>query len=127
MKSDRRTPLTLALAATLLAGTPMAMGQRTTPARGPAKPAVNQPARGGGKLLTSAEECGRCHRDIYRYWKASLHAQSADDPRFQTAFAKLKEGSPRPELEQMRKGRVAQGTGDQNGQRVTRREGPCGQ
>ncbi len=42
--------------------------------------------RAGKAVMTSAEECGRCHRDIYRYWKASLHAQSADDPRFQAAF-----------------------------------------
>ncbi len=49
--------------------------------------------------LTSAEECGRCHRDIYRYWKASLHAQAADDPRFQVAFTRLKEDSGRTDID----------------------------
>ena len=55
-----------------------------------ASPGAQAP-RGGKTSLTSAEECGRCHRDIYRYWKGSLHAQSADDPRFQAAYTKLKE------------------------------------
>jgi hypothetical protein len=39
--------------------------------------------------LTSAEECGRCHVDIARYWKASRHAQAADNPRFQALLARL--------------------------------------
>ncbi len=52
-------------------------------------------AQRAGKPLTSAEECGRCHRDIYRYWKASLHAQAADDARFQAVYAKVKEESHR--------------------------------
>jgi len=99
MKSAPRTPLFVMLAATLLAGTPVARGQRPAPVRGAAKAAFTQPAR--GKALTSAEECGRCHRDIYRYWKASLHAQAADDPRFQAAFVKLKEESTRPDLDQL--------------------------
>jgi hypothetical protein len=43
--------------------------------------------------LTSAEECGRCHQDIHRYWKASQHAQSSDSPRFQQAFLKAKADS----------------------------------
>jgi hypothetical protein len=51
--------------------------------------------------LTSAEECGRCHRDIYRYWKASLHAQAADDPRFQAAFTRLKEESNRADIDSL--------------------------
>ena len=41
--------------------------------------------------LTSAEECGRCHVDIARYWKASRHAQAADNPRFQALLARLKQ------------------------------------
>jgi hypothetical protein len=61
--------------------------------------AVQAPSRAGKAMLTSAEECGRCHRDIYRYWKASLHAQAADDPRFQTVFTKLKEESGRTDLD----------------------------
>jgi hypothetical protein len=40
--------------------------------------------------LTSAEECARCHQDIHRYWKSSMHAQSSDSPRFQQAFQKAK-------------------------------------
>jgi hypothetical protein len=40
--------------------------------------------------LTSAEECGRCHQDIHRYWKSSMHAQSSDSPRFQQAYQKAK-------------------------------------
>jgi hypothetical protein len=65
-----------------------------------AKPAANQAAR-GSKALTSAEECGRCHQDIYRYWKASLHAQAADDTRFQAVFTKLKNESARTDLDQI--------------------------
>lgn len=40
--------------------------------------------------LTSAEECGRCHRDIHRYWKSSMHAQAADNWRFQDALHAVK-------------------------------------
>jgi hypothetical protein len=45
--------------------------------------------------LTSAEECGRCHQDIHRYWKSSMHAQSSDSPRFQQVFLKAKADSGR--------------------------------
>jgi hypothetical protein len=41
--------------------------------------------------MASAEECARCHRDIARYWKASLHAQAVDNHRFQDLFQRLKE------------------------------------
>jgi hypothetical protein len=51
--------------------------------------ANGQRLRGNGEL-TSAEECGRCHQDIHRYWKGSMHAQSSDSPRFQQAFQKAK-------------------------------------
>jgi hypothetical protein len=47
-----------------------------------------------GTDLVPAEECGRCHQDIHRYWKVSLHAQAADNPRFQEAFARAKATSP---------------------------------
>lgn len=30
-----------------------------------------------------AEECGRCHQDIYEEWKTSFHAQAYTDPFFQ--------------------------------------------
>jgi hypothetical protein len=48
-----------------------------------------------GGDLTSAEECGRCHQDIHRYWKTSMHAQSSDNGRFQAAFQKAKADSAR--------------------------------
>lgn len=51
------------------------------------------PQRGSAPDLVSAEECGRCHQDIHRYWKASLHAQAADNPRFQEALARAREGA----------------------------------
>jgi hypothetical protein len=40
--------------------------------------------------LTSAEECSRCHQDIYRNWKSSMHAQASDNGRFQQAFQRAK-------------------------------------
>jgi hypothetical protein len=40
--------------------------------------------------LTSAEDCARCHQDIYRYWKSSMHAQAFDSPRFQQSFQKVR-------------------------------------
>jgi hypothetical protein len=45
--------------------------------------------------LTSAEECSRCHQDIHRHWKNSMHAQAFDNPRFQQAFQKAKAESGR--------------------------------
>ncbi len=42
-------------------------------------------------VITSAEECARCHQDIARYWKASLHAQAVDNRRFQELFQRLKQ------------------------------------
>ncbi|MBI2832986.1 MAG: hypothetical protein HYX76_00995 [Acidobacteria bacterium] len=41
--------------------------------------------------MMSADECGRCHRDIHRYWKASVHATSADNWRFQDAFQRARD------------------------------------
>jgi len=46
--------------------------------------------------LTSAEECGRCHVEIHRYWKASLHAQSSDNTRFQQVYQRAAEGGKDP-------------------------------
>jgi hypothetical protein len=47
--------------------------------------------------LTSAEECARCHVDIHRYWKASMHAQAADSSRFQALLQDLRSnGSAEP-------------------------------
>ena len=115
MKITRRTHIAVAVIALLaaLATVPVSAGP-AEPARGEqvpagrgaapqtrtAKPVANQTAR-GGKALTSAEECGRCHQDIYRYWKASLHAQAAEDTRFQAAFTKLKDESTRTDLDQV--------------------------
>ncbi len=84
MKTKRRA--LLFVAGTFFAAafaTASASQAQTRPAQ--AAPRVNK------NTLTSAEECGRCHRDIFRYWKASLHAQAADDPRFQAVFTSLKE------------------------------------
>lgn len=36
----------------------------------------------------SAEECGKCHRDIYAEWKASIHAHAYQDPFFQAYWKK---------------------------------------
>ncbi len=84
MKPTRRAVLPVALIAAL-AGGALVVRAETQGAR-------------PGALLASAEECGRCHQDIYRYWKASLHAQAADDPRFQAALAKLKDESPKTDV-----------------------------
>jgi hypothetical protein len=61
------------------------------PGGAPPGPAAQRPA--AAQDLVSAEECGHCHQDIHRYWKASLHAQAADNPRFQDALARAREGS----------------------------------
>lgn len=42
-----------------------------------------QPAGPRRGSFSSAEVCGRCHRDILAAWKTSLHAQAADDTVFQ--------------------------------------------
>ena len=38
----------------------------------------------------SAEECANCHRDIHKHWKSSMHAQSADNWRFQDALLQVR-------------------------------------
>jgi hypothetical protein len=93
MRLTRRTSVVVAVIALVA---PVAAFAKASASQGrSAKPAANQPSLRASKTLTSAEECGRCHRDIYRYWKASLHAQSADDSRFQAVFTKLKQESTR--------------------------------
>ena len=37
-------------------------------------------------VLTSAQECGLCHAEIYGKWKDSMHSQSVSDPIFKTAY-----------------------------------------
>ncbi len=44
--------------------------------------AANRPQAGAGGF-SSAEVCGRCHRDILKAWKSSVHAKSLEDPVFQ--------------------------------------------
>lgn len=36
--------------------------------------------------ITSSLECGKCHKDIYKTWKNSLHADSAENQVFITAY-----------------------------------------
>lgn len=42
-------------------------------------------------FFSSARECGECHKDIYREWKNSLHANSFSDPVFQNFFSQIKD------------------------------------
>ena len=44
-----------------------------------------------GLTSLKAEECGRCHQDIYREWKESIHAHAYADPFFQAYWKKDKE------------------------------------
>jgi len=37
-------------------------------------------------FFTSSEMCGECHNDIYKNWKRSLHALSAEDPIFDVVY-----------------------------------------
>ncbi len=97
MKLNRRAPLVVAVIVVLgIAASAAHVGGQTPRT----KTAATQ-ARTARGTMTSAEECGRCHRDIFRYWKASLHAQAADDPRFQAAFTKLKQESNRPDIDSL--------------------------
>lgn len=36
--------------------------------------------------FTSSQVCGKCHIDIHRYWKSSMHALAYSDPIFQAAY-----------------------------------------
>ncbi|GAB4346884.1 MAG: multiheme c-type cytochrome [Candidatus Abyssubacteria bacterium] len=36
--------------------------------------------------FSSSAACAKCHRDIYKYWKDSLHAKALEDYIFQAAF-----------------------------------------
>jgi len=59
-------------------------------AGGPTAPGPRQEGAVRGASLTSAEECARCHVDIHRYWKASMHAQAAENSRFQAQLEELR-------------------------------------
>ncbi|MBI3669506.1 MAG: hypothetical protein HY237_06985 [Acidobacteria bacterium] len=41
--------------------------------------------------ISSAEMCGRCHRDILRAWKTSIHATALENPLFQDALERAEE------------------------------------
>jgi hypothetical protein len=41
-----------------------------------------------GLLSLKAEECGKCHREIYEEWKSSYHAQAYSDPFFRAYWKK---------------------------------------
>jgi len=43
-----------------------------------------------GLQSLKAEECGRCHEEIYREWKSSIHAQAFNDPFFQAYWKRDK-------------------------------------
>ena len=43
-----------------------------------------------GLQSLKAEECGRCHEEIYQEWKSSIHAQAFHDPFFQAYWKKDK-------------------------------------
>jgi len=39
--------------------------------------------------ISPSSQCGKCHQDIYKHWKASLHAKSANNAVFQAAFMQV--------------------------------------
>src|SRR5439155_1218236 len=45
-------------------------------------------ARGRVLSCLKAEECGKCHREIYEEWKTSYHAQAFADPFFRAYWRK---------------------------------------
>ncbi len=49
----------------------------------------------GNAAFQPAQECSKCHSDIFRNWKQSLHAAAYDNPVFLTAYWKawLEEGA----------------------------------
>ena len=82
------------LVGTVLAVLLWAMGsaEAGTPARG-------SPPAPSAKGYTSSEVCARCHEDIHRAWKNSLHAMALSDPIFDAAYweaIKLSKGAARP-------------------------------
>jgi cytochrome c554/c'-like protein len=70
----------------------VAIAQAAAPAPGEPPPL---PVRG----YASSEACARCHEDIHKTWKNSLHAMSLSDPIFDAAYweaIKLSKGAARP-------------------------------
>lgn len=45
-------------------------------------PPPTPPAAGSRVHLASAADCGKCHQEIYREWRASYHGRAMDDPLF---------------------------------------------
>ena len=45
--------------------------------------------------FSSAEECGRCHTDIYRQWSQSMHSKSFSDPVYRAVVEKMLEQGSR--------------------------------
>jgi hypothetical protein len=77
---------TLLLAALLLApGVLATCGEPSPPPEPPvpaAKPAPDGAAPAADERFVTAEQCGRCHTEIYAEWKASYHGRAMDDPLF---------------------------------------------
>ncbi len=64
-----------------------------------ATPAPSALPKVNAKGYTSSEVCGKCHEDIHRTWKNSLHAMSLSDPVFDAAYweaIKLSKGAAKP-------------------------------
>lgn len=59
---------------------PAAPAPAPAPGRAPAAPAAAAPA--AQLPFTTAEQCGRCHTEIYEEWKASYHGLAMVDPLF---------------------------------------------
>jgi hypothetical protein len=53
----------------------------------PFEPSKNMTASGGfydARRLGGSEDCGSCHRDIYKEWQSSIHAKAGADRAYQT-------------------------------------------
>jgi len=87
-KSRTRYPVThlwigaLALLVALLLVAPLLVVAPAS-AQQPSVPGATEISPDG---YTSARVCGRCHADIYKSWRNSLHAISLTDPIFDVAF-----------------------------------------
>jgi hypothetical protein len=43
--------------------------------------------RDGGRMAPTAADCERCHQEVYREWRDSLHSRAWENPAFQAASA----------------------------------------
>jgi Cytochrome c554 and c-prime len=55
-----------------------------------ARPAGLNARGSAAPTFTSAEECGRCHREIHRFWRSSMHAQATENYRFEDALDQVR-------------------------------------